>query len=77
VFTYPEAKNARRGEALTEEAMKTYRWVRPELAAEVSISTRPAALPRFGARSPRQFWLVLPSMWESDDGGERSFMPAE
>ena len=34
----PEPKNARRGEALTEEAMKKYHWVRPELAAEVEFT---------------------------------------
>jgi bifunctional non-homologous end joining protein LigD len=34
----PEPKNARRGEALTSEAMKKYRWLRPELVAEVEFT---------------------------------------
>ena len=34
----PEPKNARRGEALTAEAMKKYRWVRPELVAQVEFT---------------------------------------
>ena len=34
----PEPKNARRGEALTAEAMKKYRWVRPELVAQVDFT---------------------------------------
>jgi bifunctional non-homologous end joining protein LigD len=34
----PEPKNARRGEALTPEAMKKYRWLRPELVAQVDFT---------------------------------------
>ena len=33
----PEPKNARRGEALTEEAMKKYRWLRPKLVAQIDF----------------------------------------
>jgi ATP-dependent DNA ligase len=39
----PEPKTARGGEALTAEAMKNYRWVRPELVAEVKFSDWKAA----------------------------------
>jgi ATP-dependent DNA ligase len=31
----PEPKNTRRGEALTAEAMKAYRWLKPRLVAEI------------------------------------------
>ena len=31
----PEPKNARRGEAITAEVMKTIRWLKPELVAQV------------------------------------------
>jgi len=34
----PEAKNARRGEALTAEAMKKYRWLKPRLVAQVEFT---------------------------------------
>jgi bifunctional non-homologous end joining protein LigD len=34
----PEPKNARRGEALTAEAMKNYRWIKPELVAQVEFT---------------------------------------
>lgn len=34
----PESKTARRGEALTREAMKNYPWVKPELVAEVEFT---------------------------------------
>jgi bifunctional non-homologous end joining protein LigD len=34
----PEPKNARRGEALTAEAMKNYRWVKPKLVTEVEFT---------------------------------------
>jgi ATP-dependent DNA ligase len=34
----PEPKNARRGEALTAEAMKAYRWLKPRLLAEVDFA---------------------------------------
>jgi bifunctional non-homologous end joining protein LigD len=34
----PEGKNARRGEALTAEAMKNYRWLRPEVVAEIGFT---------------------------------------
>jgi bifunctional non-homologous end joining protein LigD len=34
----PEPKNARRGEALTAEAMKNYRWVKPKLVVEVEFT---------------------------------------
>lgn len=34
----PEPKNARRGEALTAEAMKKYRWLRPELVAQIEFT---------------------------------------
>jgi bifunctional non-homologous end joining protein LigD len=34
----PEPKNARRGEALTAEAMKNYRWLKPKLVAEVEFT---------------------------------------
>ncbi len=34
----PEPTNARRGEALTAEAMKKYRWLRPELVAQVEFT---------------------------------------
>lgn len=40
----PEPKNARRGEALTAEAMKKYRWLRPELVAQVEFTEWTAAL---------------------------------
>jgi bifunctional non-homologous end joining protein LigD len=33
----PEPKNARRGEALTEEVMKKYRWLRPKLVAHIDF----------------------------------------
>ncbi|MBV8830580.1 MAG: non-homologous end-joining DNA ligase [Acidobacteriaceae bacterium] len=39
----PEPKNARRGEALTAEAMKNYLWVKPELVAEVGFTDWTAA----------------------------------
>jgi bifunctional non-homologous end joining protein LigD len=39
----PEPKSARRGEALTAEAMKNYRWVRPRLVAEVEFTDWTAA----------------------------------
>ncbi len=39
----PEPKTARRGEALTAEAMKNYRWVKPELVAEVEFTDWTAA----------------------------------
>jgi bifunctional non-homologous end joining protein LigD len=34
----PEQKNARRGEALTAEAMKAYRWLKPRLVAEIDFA---------------------------------------
>jgi len=34
----PERKNARRGEALTAEAMKAYKWLRPRLVAEIDFA---------------------------------------
>ena len=34
----PEPRNARRGEALTSEAMKNYRWVKPKLVAQVEFT---------------------------------------
>lgn len=34
----PEPKNARRGEALTAEAMKNYRWLKPKLVAQVEFT---------------------------------------
>jgi len=34
----PEPKNARRGEALTAEAMKKYRWLKPELVAQIGFT---------------------------------------
>jgi bifunctional non-homologous end joining protein LigD len=34
----PEKKSARRGEALTAEAMKRCRWLRPELIAEIEFT---------------------------------------
>ncbi len=39
----PEPKAARRGEALTAEAMKNYRWVKPKLVAEVEFTDWTAA----------------------------------
>jgi bifunctional non-homologous end joining protein LigD len=39
----PEPKTARRGEALTAEAMQNYRWVRPKLVAEVGFTDWTAA----------------------------------
>ncbi len=39
----PEPKNARRGEALTAEAMKKYRWLRPELVAQIEFTEWTAA----------------------------------
>ena len=39
----PESKTARRGEALTAEAMKNYRWVKPKLIAEVEFTDWTAA----------------------------------
>ena len=39
----PEPKTARRGEALTAEAMKNYRWVKPKLVAEVEFTDWTAA----------------------------------
>ncbi len=39
----PEPKTARRGEALTSEAMKNYRWVKPKLVAEVEFTDWTAA----------------------------------
>jgi bifunctional non-homologous end joining protein LigD len=39
----PEPKNARRGEALTAEAMKKYRWLRPEVVAQVEFTDWTAA----------------------------------
>jgi bifunctional non-homologous end joining protein LigD len=39
----PEPKTARRGEALTAEAMKHYRWVKPNLVAEVEFTDWTAA----------------------------------
>jgi ATP-dependent DNA ligase len=34
----PEAKNARQGMALTAEAMKQCRWLRPELVAQIEFA---------------------------------------
>ena len=34
----PESKNARRGEALTEEAMKNYRWIKPKLVVQADFT---------------------------------------
>ncbi len=34
----PEPKNARRGEALTEAAMKSYRWVKPKLVVQADFT---------------------------------------
>src|SRR5205809_6825627 len=34
----PEPKTARRGEALTKEAMKKYRWLKPKLVAQVEFA---------------------------------------
>jgi bifunctional non-homologous end joining protein LigD len=34
----PDAKTARHGEALTSEAMKKYRWVKPKVVAEVEFT---------------------------------------
>jgi bifunctional non-homologous end joining protein LigD len=34
----PEPKTARRGEALTAEAMKNYRWLKPELVAHIEFT---------------------------------------
>src|SRR5205085_5468095 len=34
----PEPKNARRGEALTAEAMKKYRWLKPRLVAQIAFA---------------------------------------
>jgi bifunctional non-homologous end joining protein LigD len=39
----PEPKTARRGEALTAEAMKKYRWVKPKLVAQVEFTDWTAA----------------------------------
>jgi bifunctional non-homologous end joining protein LigD len=39
----PEPKRARRGEALTAEAMKSYRWVKPKLVAEIEFTDWTAA----------------------------------
>ncbi len=39
----PEPKNARRGEALSAEAMKKYRWLRPELVVQVEFTDWTAA----------------------------------
>jgi bifunctional non-homologous end joining protein LigD len=39
----PEPKAARRGEALTAEAMKKYRWVKPRLVAQVEFTDWTAA----------------------------------
>ncbi len=39
----PEPKNARRGEALTAEAMKKYRWLRPKLVVQVEFTDWTAA----------------------------------
>jgi bifunctional non-homologous end joining protein LigD len=39
----PEDKNARRGEALTAEAMKKYRWLRPEVVAQIEFTDWTAA----------------------------------
>jgi bifunctional non-homologous end joining protein LigD len=34
----PEPKNARRGEALTAEVMKKYRWIKPKLVIQVEFT---------------------------------------
>jgi bifunctional non-homologous end joining protein LigD len=34
----PEPKNARRGEALTAEAMRNYRWIKPKLVVQVEFT---------------------------------------
>ncbi len=39
----PEPKNARRGEALTAEAMKKYHWLRPKLVVQVEFTDWTAA----------------------------------
>ncbi|MFL6451559.1 MAG: non-homologous end-joining DNA ligase [Bryobacteraceae bacterium] len=39
----PESKNARRGEALTEEATKNYRWTKPALVVQVDFTDWTAA----------------------------------
>ncbi len=39
----PEQKNARRGEALTAEAMKKYKWVKPKLVVQVEFTDWTAA----------------------------------
>lgn len=39
----PEPKNARRGEAMTADAMKNYRWLKPELVAQIDFTDWTAA----------------------------------
>lgn len=39
----PESKTARRGEALTAEAMKKYKWLQPELVAQIEFTDWTAA----------------------------------
>ena len=39
----PESKTARRGEALTAEAMKKYQWVKPQVVADVEFTDWTAA----------------------------------
>jgi len=39
----PESKNARRGEALTSEAMKNYAWLKPKLVVQVGFADWTAA----------------------------------
>jgi bifunctional non-homologous end joining protein LigD len=34
----PEPRNARRGEALTAEAMRKYKWLKPELVAQIAFT---------------------------------------
>jgi len=42
-YNLPEAKSARRGEALTADAMKKYQWIKPKLVAQVEFTDWTAA----------------------------------
>jgi bifunctional non-homologous end joining protein LigD len=66
----PESKNARRGEALTEEAMKNYRWIKPKLVVQADFTDWTAANHlrhcRFvGLREDKEAREVIKESWRS------------
>jgi len=69
----PEPKNARRGKALTAEVMRTCRWLKPKLVAQVEFTEVTAGLhlrhSRFAGlrddKDPREVVLEAAAEWRS------------